>query len=547
MIRSQILQAYRDRILQGKRNKLSLKERLALVEFLIEDLKELTQEDDVRARCEEEIALLEEGYPRRTLANDYIPQYRKAIAEAIEAGILPLNEQTSHSYSYTQYMTGLQMERSEHYALTFLKYDQDTYANLRQSSVERNAQRLDNLQVVPIEAFMRRATALLSRGSSEELAIALCALTGRRHTEIVSRGQLTLGSDHEFVLSFHGQQKKKSPVGSFNILSLIPASEVLPHFTRFRTMPKVASLVGRPHDDPLIQAFHTRVNYRMADAFGDILGVPQGFERLTIHRLRGVYAAIAVHFFCPEMRNEGRFLQQYLGHDLGSAAIQHYQHYRLVNHQGQLIRARGVKLPAYGLPAIQMDDEQDQQNLETAHFSSFLPSTSLDRTWDEQPQEDEDWDEQPQTQEDDHEVMRLTAEVNRLQALLKDTQTTLATVQQERDHAIAQLDTLRTIMGSTQPQHPAVSKQPHQSALGRAIAIFNAIKQWNLSDHQPTWAITASLLEREFHINRKAAQSFMADFAHDIQTHHHHIGVTNPRSHNRHNNPSDLKAFIQHT
>lgn len=532
MNRSQILQAYRDRILQGKRNKLSLKERLALVEFLIEDLKQLTQEDDIRARCEEEIALLEEGYPRRTLANDYIPEYRKAIADAIEAGILPLNEHTSHSYSYTQYMTGLQMERSEHYALTFLKYDQDTYANLRQRSVERNAKRLDNLQVVPIEAFMRRATELLGNGSSEELAIALCALTGRRHTEIVSRGQLTLGSDHEFVLSFHGQQKKKSPVGSFNILSLIPASEVLPHFKRFRTMPKVAPLVGRPHDDPLIQAFHTRVNYRMADAFGDVLGVPQGFERLTIHRLRGVYAAIAVHFFCPEMRNEGRFLQQYLGHDLGSAAIQHYQHYRLVNDQGNLLRARGVKLSAYGLPALQPDD-LDQPNLEVDDLPNPVPSPSPDPSWDEQLQEDD--------------VARLTADVNRLRSLLRDTQDTLTRVQQERDDAQAQLDKLRTIVGSTQQHYPAVSKQPHQSAMGRAIAIFNAIKQWNLSDQQPTWAITASLLEREFHINRKAAQSFMADFADDIQTHHQRIGVTNPRSHNRHNNPSDLKAFVQHT
>lgn len=532
MNRSQILQAYRDRILQGKRNKLSLKERLALVEFLIEDLKQLTQEDDIRARCEEEIALLEEGYPRRTLANDYIPQYRKAIADALEAGILPLNEHTSHSYSYTQYMTGLQMERSEHYALTFLKYDQDTYANLRQRSVERNAKRLDNLQVVPIEAFMRRATELLGKGSSEELAIALCALTGRRHTEIVSRGQLTLGSDHEFVLSFHGQQKKKSPVGSFNILSLIPASEVLPHFKRFRTMPKVAPLVGRPHDDPLIQAFHTRVNYRMGDAFGDVLGVPQGFERLTIHRLRGVYAAIAVHFFCPEMRNEGRFLQQYLGHDLGSAAIQHYQHYRLVNDQGNLLRARGVKLSTYGLPALQPDD-LDQPHLEVDDLPNPAPSPSPDPSWDEQSQ--------------GNDVARLTADVNRLRSLLRDTQDTLTRVQQERDDARAQLDKLRTIVGSTQQHYPAVSKQPHQSAMGRAIAIFNAIKQWNLSDHQPTWAITASLLEREFHINRKAAQSFMTDFAHDIQTHHQHIGVTNPRSHNRHNNPSELKAFVQQT
>jgi hypothetical protein len=54
------------------------------------------------------------------------------------------------------------------------------------------------------------------------------------------------------------------------------------------------------------------------------------------------------------------------------------------------------------------------------------------------------------------------------------------------------------------------------------------------------------LLEREFGIYRDATRQFLTTFHHDIQLHHHEIGVINERSHNRlkGRDIQQLKAFV---
>src|SRR5262245_1304823 len=116
--RTSILARYRGRITQDARTKLNGAEQAALVDCFISDLAQLDQADAIEARCKEELALLEEGYPTQTVASRLLAPYRKAIRDAIDAGILPLTDATSHIVRYTKHATGEQEETQEHWALT---------------------------------------------------------------------------------------------------------------------------------------------------------------------------------------------------------------------------------------------------------------------------------------------------------------------------------------------------------------------------------------------------------------------------------------------
>ena len=106
--RADIIQAFRSRILAGKRNKLSKQEFDALVASLIERLQEAKSSEEIHEICRSEISLLEEGYKKLTLASIYIPRYRAALKEAIDSKTLKLTPQTSHEY---QYLSPVNMKR----------------------------------------------------------------------------------------------------------------------------------------------------------------------------------------------------------------------------------------------------------------------------------------------------------------------------------------------------------------------------------------------------------------------------------------------------
>ncbi len=358
--RAAIIERYHQRIEQGERTKLTRDERETLTVLLLDQLVALNQRgedtrDKLQSLCEAEKALLEEGYPQGSINSVYLPAYTRVIKEAIAQGRLRLTEQNSHAKPWTKLdgsETGL---TQTHYALDFLTYDLQTQKALRAVTTERNNERQDSLATVNLDRYLAQCLELLDSGEPETLALALVTLTGRRHTEIVSKGTFT-ATDYPYKLHFEGQQKDPTP--PFDILTLIPAKALLPHLERFRAMPAVKALQGLGHDAPAIDAFNGRVNRRTEKYFGNLVPVLAGFKTVSIHRLRALYGAIIIHYFCPEHQNEQRFLQHYLGHLLeeqgqklpNAAATQHYFHYRLVNDQGKLLTARGFKVMANGLP-----------------------------------------------------------------------------------------------------------------------------------------------------------------------------------------------------
>ncbi|MFE4107999.1 protelomerase family protein [Almyronema epifaneia] len=365
LTRSEIVDRFRQRIQAERRIRLSRDELGQLALHFLERLIQLQQQGQdseaaIAALAAAEIALLEEGYPQQSISSQYLSTYRKLIGDAIASGQLLLTEQNSYLKPW-QKLDGSDAGLSrEHYALKHLKYDLATYQTLRQSTTANNNKRQDNLQVIPLQRYLDQVMQLLQQDDERLLAIAIAALTGRRHTEVISKGVFEQ-TPYPYALHFSGQQKKAESL-SFDILTLVPAQTVLAAIERFRSLAAIAPLVAASagHDDPRIDAFNTRVNRQVRKYFQEtgIVPVPDGFKSVSIHRLRGIYGAIAIHYFCPEWKHEHRFLQHYLGHVVegtitpNSRATDHYFHYRLAKADGSLITVRGLKIPANGLPPL---------------------------------------------------------------------------------------------------------------------------------------------------------------------------------------------------
>jgi hypothetical protein len=358
--RPEIISRFHQRLEQGKRSKLTREERDTLALLLRDSLIEWALEgtdtrDRIEQRCSEEVRLLECGYSQSTLNSDYLPVYTRLIKEAVASGDLPLTEQNSYDKEWAKWDGSDSGVSRRHYALDFLTYDLATQKRLRAKSTQRNNERQDDLQPIEVEEYLDKLDWLIEieNDRPELLAIAIAGATGRRHTEVISLGVFEPEpTDHPYLLRFSGQQKKSgtAAAAAFEILTLLPAEKVLDAIERLRSNSEVRKLIGAHHDDRRIGKLNARINYWCDRELGAIVPTPRGFKSLTIHRLRGVYGAIAVYLFCHPRQHQHRFVQRYLGHVLddeasraNSRATDHYFHFYPASN-GQPLTERGVRL-----------------------------------------------------------------------------------------------------------------------------------------------------------------------------------------------------------
>ena len=357
LTREEIVENFRSRIAGEKRNKLNRKERECLTLIFLDRLIEMnSRRQDTREQieklCLEEKNLLEEGFPKSSINSVYLPNYTRVLREAIEQGQLPLNEQNSYPKHWVKRDGSEQGTTQTHYAFDFLTYDTATQNKLRAKTTANNNKRQDALKPIHLYAYIFKLQKLLTSKDSEDLTIAIAGLTGRRYAEVVCVGEFEI-TNHPYLIHFQGQQKKVDSI-AYEILSLIPAQELIPVIERYRRIPEIKALAGLEDDSPKVEAFNTRINRKTQSLFGDSGLVPilDGFKTVSIHRLRGIYGAIAIHYFCRDQQHQHRFLQNYLGHVLNkkdinapnSRATDHYFHYYLVDEHGTPITTKGVKL-----------------------------------------------------------------------------------------------------------------------------------------------------------------------------------------------------------
>jgi Telomere resolvase len=444
---------------------------------------------------------------------------------------------------------------------------------------------------------------LLESEEPEVLAIAIAALTGRRHAEVVAVGKFE-ATGHPYQLRFEGQQKK-SDAEAFEIVSLVPGRDLLPVIERFRSLPGVQGLVGLDDDHPQVQAFNTRVNRRVQALFGATRLVPvlEGFKSVSIHRLRALYGAISIHFFCANNQHLHRFLQNHLGHVLtkevgvgNSRATDHYFHYFLIKEDGTPITARGVKLMAHGslveavtevetvavekvepveaeMPVMtevmEQDAPEESAPVEAPALSKKLKEGKLRIYGNDRDR----WNHLLATRFPDrvNQAERMTAllewaetnlpeslqatqaepepiapsQAETIQATLDAVMERLAKLESERAIALApkaQRTKAVRSQADDDPTAPKVGK-----AAGRANGILLAVQAWNRQHPDQSFAITLSLLKDEFGINFRAARDFLEERQNEIWELHQASGVENPRSHNRQNGRDlgELREFVK--
>ena len=365
--REEIIDNFRDRISNNKRSKLTKQELEELIDIFITRIQSINDAELIQQLCEDEIALLEEGYPQATVAKNHLPKYRKAISSAIDENRIVLNSDNSHSYTY--FKDGEEHLTIEHCALTYLKYTQADYEKFAQATIANNNLKQDSLKPINKQLYLEAVSSLLESSQPEELAIAIAAVTGRRYSEVMARGEFST-TDDPYQIHFKGQLKKRTAYApmrgayrrskkrdgdndSYTIYTLVPAHSVLAAISRFRTHQDIAALEDASIEE--INQLNTPINRKIEHYLQDTDLVPvlEGEAGVTIQNLRGIYGEIAVHFFCPPNMGTHRFIQQKLGHlindsDLSqrknSGSTEHYFHYYLVDNDALQLAQKGVKL-----------------------------------------------------------------------------------------------------------------------------------------------------------------------------------------------------------
>ena len=627
LTREEIVQNFRSRINKGSGHKLKKKERECLTLIFLDRLIEMnSQEQDTREQieklCLEEKKLLEEGFPKSSINSVYLPNYTRVLREAITSRKLLLNEQNSYPKHWVKRDGSEQGDTQTHYALEYLTYDTATQNKLRAKTTVNNNKRQDTLKPIHLYAYIFYLQKLLTSKDSEDLTIAIAGLTGRRYAEVVCVGEFE-PTNHPYLIHFQGQQKKVDSI-AYEVLSLIPAQELIPIIQRYREMPEIKALAGLDDDSPKVEAFNTRINRRTQLLFGDSSLVPvlDGFKTVSIHRLRGIYGALAIHYFCPDQQHQHRFLQNYLGHVLNkkdinapnSRATDHYFHYYLVDEHGTPITTKGVKLkdipqlPEFPQDATtQSPETPTSQALQPEHpklnsyqylqinpeqysrWVDVLDNISSANTQQDKMQQLLSMLESPESRQTSEEeqtntenvqpiidlshtlalltsevldlrkqVQKLTAQRDEAKEELENTDDVQAQIthlksenlrlKQSQSSLLAAYNQLLANNNQTHQPQNTTQQQIKSKPLQRAIAIFDAIKQWNQLYPQRTFALTKSLLESTFNIHRQAAGEFLKTYQTQIDQYHKSVGITKTRGHNRQigRNIEELKNFVNY-
>lgn len=349
--RAELIDNFRARIAAGERSKLSKGERSQLALHFVDALQGCETEADCKALCVAEMALLEEGYPVASIANQYLTEWRKAIALAVEEGRLPKQdlEPTDFGKVYP------------HWGLKCLTYPNEIQQAIKQKTTIKNNIKQDDLQPIRADRFIRTAKDLLDAETPYEVAVGVAALTGRRFSEVVAKGEFKPTS-HPYAIAFRGQLKKGivnlEDAPTFLIATLTDAATVLAAIEKFRTHPRIQEMAGLDPDE-INSRLNTSVRHHIKREFEDaeILPLVAGEKSVSAHNLRGAYAEIATHFFCPPNQGTHRFIQAHLGHVIGESelanrknagATEHYFHYRLVGAGGHQLNEKGILIERVG-------------------------------------------------------------------------------------------------------------------------------------------------------------------------------------------------------
>jgi hypothetical protein len=225
---------------------------------------------------------------------------------------------TTVKRAVTRYRNAIKELSSIHPALSYFKLTKEEQAILK--AANRSQVYLDHTNLRPIDAddLILKGVELLNSSSYLNVALGLMLLSGRRATEVLKTGQMTVQTDESVV--FTGQLKTKgsdnAQTAPYEIPVLTKSQIVVNSVLRLRQLKDFSSLTN--------DQVHSRCNKSLNEY------VKKHFDKLIpqvkVKDLRSAYATICYEFYCPDHISQTAYFAQVLGHskeDLSTA--QSYQ------------------------------------------------------------------------------------------------------------------------------------------------------------------------------------------------------------------------------
>ena len=253
----------------------------------------------------------------------------------------------------------------EHFACTFI----DTPDEIKRENIGLQREALDFKQhsvgtIEDPERIVRRASEIIEieiaayqeKGFSNylEIGAALALVVGLRPGEILRDAVLEECSDYTVKL-VQGQAKTRGKKRVYEMPTLIEAAKVMEAYRILRKTFKAEQL-----NDKELEPYKNKLRSAVEKNFKEIVPTLQrmsGEKAVNPQRLRAVYDAIAVFYYCPEEIKDFAYIKEINGHEptVGkNDAAMHYLDYQIGNgaivaHKGQ---RQGIKLGEPGVKVI---------------------------------------------------------------------------------------------------------------------------------------------------------------------------------------------------
>jgi len=232
----------------------------------------------------------------------------------------------------TDYRNILKETNGNSPALSFFKMPSYIYGERRSNYAKQVKQNNRELRPFYNESeYIQRAVALLNTKSYINVAMGLCAVTGRRPSEILLTAEFKKAGDYAVI--FSGQLKTKDSENArdnYYMPTLIEADTVIDALNRLRTLRDFSDIKTKPG-----QTKAQAVNSKTAKSQGECVKryfakfIPE-FKRESgkeeqpkPYNLRQVYVLIAINHFCPSDTDETVFASDILGHARDDLATAH--------------------------------------------------------------------------------------------------------------------------------------------------------------------------------------------------------------------------------
>lgn len=273
--------------------------------------------------CVDELSFLVSNHKLNTVAKTDIPAYKAAIKA---------------KYPANTYKDESTRKTINHPVEIFLALNPETRKLMNQEYIKNVKNRQGERAFYDIDGYIKKACELLDSNKYTDIALGLCAATGRRPGEIFATAKFSECSDTfiqfgEWQVSFSegvkfsGQMKTKNDARSqdeYTIPVLCPVDKIINALNKLRELKDFSGKTPKQVDSSTSSRMGVAARKIFSDHFSN--GVKP-------YDLRHAYALICATKYCDNPNQWGKFFSAILGHGEGDMATKEsYMTLKLIDH-----------------------------------------------------------------------------------------------------------------------------------------------------------------------------------------------------------------------